>query len=263
MVEPFFEENTGIFYIGNTTEPWKKLGVNLLGAISIIAWSGFWSFLVFGILRSHNMLRVDDHTEVYGHDLLHHGEAAYPLDAWLEYQYDTHPTENKTVVDQMMNKFKHFDNDANIDKNDGLKDEREASSTYRKCSEISTEPPTRISINDERRKSNVLTIENVSRLMSESLKSSPGYSRRFSNASTGGRMNYAFTEEGPEDSVTRAQQRPSTVSTTTQTKSIGSTVITHNKESFEVSDNRRSADNNEIEERKRSLELMSMKSITV
>ena len=76
-------------------------------------------------------------------------------------------------------------------------------------------------------------------------------------------MNYAFTEEGPENSVTQSQQRPSTVSTTTQTKSIGSTVITHNKESFEVSDNRRSADNNEIEERKRSLELMSMKSITV
>ena len=209
------------------------------------------------------MLRVDDHTEVYGHDLLHHGEAAYPLDAWLEYQYDTHPKENKTVVDQMMNKLKHFVDDANIDKSNVLKDERQASSTYRKCSEISTEPPTQISINDERRKSNVLTIENISQLMSESLKSSPGCSRRFSNASTGGRMNYAFTEEVPENSMTQAQQRPSTVSTTTQTKSIGSTVITHNKESFEVSDNRRSADNNEIEERKGSLELMSMNSITV
>ena len=61
----------------------------------------------------------------------------------------------------------------------------------------------------------------------------------------------------------QTNQRPSTVSTTTQTKSIGSTVITHNKESFEVSDSRQSTSNDNIEERKGSLELMSMKSIVV
>ena len=199
------------------------------------------------------MLRVDDHTEVYGHDLLHHGEAAYPLDAWLEYQYDTHPTENKTVVDQMMNKLKHLGND----------EQKEASSTYRKCSEISSEPPTRISINNQPRPSSVLSIENISHLMTDLKKNSPGYSRRVSNATTEGRMNYAFAEEGPEDSVIQTHQRPSTISTTTQTKSIGSTVITHNKESFEVSDSRQSTGNSNMEERKGSLELMSMKSIVV
>ena len=61
----------------------------------------------------------------------------------------------------------------------------------------------------------------------------------------------------------QTNQRPSTVSSTTQTKSIGSTVITHNKESFEVSDSRQSTSNDNIEERKGSLELMSMKSIVV
>ena len=56
IVEPFFEENEGIFYKGDAFESWRKLGVNVLGAISIIAWSGFWSFLVFGILNLHRRM---------------------------------------------------------------------------------------------------------------------------------------------------------------------------------------------------------------
>lgn len=202
------------------------------------------------------MLRVDDHTEVYGHDLLHHGEAAYPLDAWLEYQYDTHPTDNKTVVDQMMNKFKHIGKDASVENSSCTKDERKASSTYRKCSEASTDPPTRLSINNQRRSSNMLTIENISRLADE-------YSRRISNASTVGRINCAFTEEVPENTEAQAHQRPSTISTTTQTKSIGSSSINLCKESFEASDNKPSTGIDELEDRKGSLELMSMRSIAV
>ena len=203
------------------------------------------------------MLRVDDHTEIYGHDLLHHGEAAYPLDAWLEYQYDTHPTENKTVVDQMMNKFKHLGKDAIAEDSSCTKDERKASSTYRKCSEVSNDPPTRLSTNNQRRISNVLTIENISRLADE-------YSRRISNASTVGRMNHGFIEEAEENLKNQEpQQRPSTISTTTQTKSIASSSINLCKESFEVRDNKPSAGIDGLEERKGSLELMSMKSIAV
>lgn len=84
---PFFKYGNGIFWIGNTIEPWRDLGVNLAGLLAIISWAAFWSLLVFGTLKFFKVLRIDRDTELMGNDIVKHGEAAYPKDAWLEYQY--------------------------------------------------------------------------------------------------------------------------------------------------------------------------------
>ena len=49
---PGLEPGTrGIFWDGNTSHPWKVLGVNLLGMVAISAWSMAWSAAVFGTLK--------------------------------------------------------------------------------------------------------------------------------------------------------------------------------------------------------------------
>ena len=63
------------------------LGVHIAAAIAILAWSIFWSTLLFGALKYTKMLRVSTEMEFKGMDLVHHGESAYPADAWVEQQY--------------------------------------------------------------------------------------------------------------------------------------------------------------------------------
>ena len=64
------------------------LGVHIAAAIAILAWSIFWSTLLFGALKYFKMLRVSTEMEFKGMDLVKHGEAAYPAGAWVEYQYN-------------------------------------------------------------------------------------------------------------------------------------------------------------------------------
>ena len=64
------------------------LGVHIAAAIAILAWSIFWSTLLFGALKYTKMLRVSTEMEFKGMDLVKHGEAAYPAGAWVEYQYN-------------------------------------------------------------------------------------------------------------------------------------------------------------------------------
>ena len=85
---PFFSIENGIFWEGHTTDAWKRLGYNIAGAISIIAWSALWSCLMFGSLKYFNLLRIDRDTEFRGNDIVKHGEPAYPVDAWVELQYE-------------------------------------------------------------------------------------------------------------------------------------------------------------------------------
>ena len=63
------------------------LGVHIAAALAILAWSIFWSTLLFGALKYTKMLRVSAEIELEGMDLVKHGEAAYPVGAWVEYQY--------------------------------------------------------------------------------------------------------------------------------------------------------------------------------
>merc|ERR1712107_794970 len=78
----------GIFFDGHTSFPWTVLGVHIAAAIAILAWSIFWSTLLFGALKYTKMLRVSTEMEFKGMDLVKHGEAAYPAGAWVEYQYN-------------------------------------------------------------------------------------------------------------------------------------------------------------------------------
>ena len=64
IMEAFFNQHDGLF--GNTPK-WEKLGIQLVGSIAIIVWSGFWSFVVFFSLRKikwkgNNILRLDGYT---------------------------------------------------------------------------------------------------------------------------------------------------------------------------------------------------------
>uniref|UniRef100_A0A7S3DLT4 Ammonium transporter n=1 Tax=Palpitomonas bilix TaxID=652834 RepID=A0A7S3DLT4_9EUKA len=66
--------SVGIFYEGNGT----LLGVQILGVLCIIAWSGALSSLTFFSLRMMKILRIDEECEVSGMDRAFHGGAAYP-----------------------------------------------------------------------------------------------------------------------------------------------------------------------------------------
>jgi len=84
------EGQRGIFWDGHTSHPWLVLGYQLLGMLAISAWSMAWSALVFGILNYFKILRVTIDDEEIGMDIIKHGEAAYPVAAWREYQYRIH-----------------------------------------------------------------------------------------------------------------------------------------------------------------------------
>ena len=84
----------------------QLLGWNMAGMAATIAWTGATTGLVFWGLDNYNMLRcllllllvlllvlslllvrVEMEHEFKGMDLVHHGESAYPADAWVEQQY--------------------------------------------------------------------------------------------------------------------------------------------------------------------------------
>jgi hypothetical protein len=85
IAAPFLMKN-GIILTG-TTASIKVLGWNLAGAVSIITWSGTLAFIMFGLLKYANVLRVEAEVEMKGLDLVKHNEPAYPAESWFEEQY--------------------------------------------------------------------------------------------------------------------------------------------------------------------------------
>ena len=73
----FFMQGSGIFWSGNTSEPWIILGNNLLGLLTIFVWAGLWSSLIFGSLSAAKILRVDRETEFRGSDLVRDLKTTY------------------------------------------------------------------------------------------------------------------------------------------------------------------------------------------
>jgi len=55
----------------------KVLGVNILGALAIIAWAVVWSVVLFGFLDWLGVLRIPMDVELIGADKFKHKEAAY------------------------------------------------------------------------------------------------------------------------------------------------------------------------------------------
>ena len=92
LCAPFFMNEKGVFWIASmeeddVDETLNALAFNIAAIFSIGAWAAFWSFTIFGTLKVVRLLRIDPDTEFRGNDLVKHGEAAYPRDAWLEMQY--------------------------------------------------------------------------------------------------------------------------------------------------------------------------------
>ena len=77
----------GLLWDGDQSHPWLVLAHQLAGAFVIIVWAGLWASVIFGLLSLTNLLRVSRPDELRGMDLTKHGEAAYPVTAWLEHQY--------------------------------------------------------------------------------------------------------------------------------------------------------------------------------
>ena len=268
LVEPFFAKDEGIFYRGNTLEPWKQLGVNCLGAIAIIAWSAFWSFLLFGILKSHNLLRVDEHTEVLGNDLLHHGEAAYPIDAWLEYQYETQPTEKTTMVDRVMAKLKHLTNETPIE-NSSSDEKGKNLSELREGIEVQKEFSVQSSNGAEKQASNILTVDgNIGHGTSPSMSKTINRLRQSSSvtiqSSIDGEVNTGYVEEVSVYSENPLSKRWRTTSTTTQTTNTDCVRYTNATGTIDVINTLEPIDaTDELVDGKRSFDTISLRSIAV
>ncbi|XP_037783637.1 putative ammonium transporter 1 [Penaeus monodon] len=79
-------QDGGLFYGGSA----GVLVWNVVGGLAIVCWSGGLSLAVFGALKRSGNLRVSLAVEVRGLDLVKHGEAAYPSEAWEESQYFCH-----------------------------------------------------------------------------------------------------------------------------------------------------------------------------
>ena len=87
----------GILWDGAESYPWLVLAYNVLGALAISGWAALWSFLIFGTLKYFNILRVSQSDEYDGMDAIKHGESAYPVNAWVEYQYARNHTCSASV----------------------------------------------------------------------------------------------------------------------------------------------------------------------
>ena len=68
----------GFFFASPARRGGEQLGVQLLGIITISAFTTACSLALFGTLRFFNKLRVDTATEIAGLDFVDHGGSAYP-----------------------------------------------------------------------------------------------------------------------------------------------------------------------------------------
>jgi Amt family ammonium transporter len=69
ILTSFLDRDHGVCYGSDG----KQIGIQLLGIVSIIAWSSLCSFIIFGICKLAGILRVPAYAEVYGLDLVDNG----------------------------------------------------------------------------------------------------------------------------------------------------------------------------------------------
>merc|ERR1719244_1613371 len=77
----------GVFDAENGVTAMHLMWRQLVGIFVITIWSAVCSALMFYILKLNNKLRVPEEIEIRGMDIIKHGEAAYPAEAWKELQY--------------------------------------------------------------------------------------------------------------------------------------------------------------------------------
>jgi Amt family ammonium transporter len=76
ILPSFLDETTGVCYGGDG----KQIGIQLLGMIAIMAWSGIGTFLIFGTCHYFKFLRMPYYAEVYGLDRVDNGVYAMNTD---------------------------------------------------------------------------------------------------------------------------------------------------------------------------------------
>jgi Amt family ammonium transporter len=69
ILPSFLDQTTGVCYGGDG----KQIGIQLLGMIAIIAWSGIGTFIIFGGCKCFKILRMPIYAEAYGLDLVDNG----------------------------------------------------------------------------------------------------------------------------------------------------------------------------------------------
>merc|ERR1712129_68790 len=77
----------GVFDADNGVTAMHQIWSQLVGIMVITAWSAVISCILFYVLKLNNVLRVSREVELQGLDIVKHGEAAYPAEAWKEIQY--------------------------------------------------------------------------------------------------------------------------------------------------------------------------------
>merc|ERR1719508_146444 len=87
LVTPLVISKGGVFDAENGVTAMHQVWSQLVGILVITAWSAIVSSVMFYILKLNKKLRVSREIEFQGLDLVKHGEAAYPAEAWREVQY--------------------------------------------------------------------------------------------------------------------------------------------------------------------------------
>lgn len=64
------KNDEGVAYYSSSSILFKQLGVQLIGCIAIILWSGFWSYMFFSISQKYKVLKYRTQEELIGGDVI-------------------------------------------------------------------------------------------------------------------------------------------------------------------------------------------------
>ena len=87
LAAPFVIGEGGVFSAADSVTAMHQIWSQVVGLLVITAWSASISSIIFYILKLNNKLRLPMEVEIAGCDIIKHGEAAYPAEAWSEDQY--------------------------------------------------------------------------------------------------------------------------------------------------------------------------------
>ena len=82
MATPFVISKGGVWDADSGVTAMHQIWSQLVGLLVITAWSAGVSSIIFFILKINNKLRLPREVEIAGCDIIKHGEAAYPEEAY-------------------------------------------------------------------------------------------------------------------------------------------------------------------------------------
>ena len=84
LAAPFVIGAGGVFDAGTSVTAMHQIWSQLVGLLVITAWAASLSSLIFFTLNLNNKLRLPREVELAGCDVIKHGEAAYPAEAYTQ-----------------------------------------------------------------------------------------------------------------------------------------------------------------------------------